>query len=125
MPTHSQSCSPVDLEGPAARAGRAELKYDILKSEGVTEIALKGGLGYPDHRAFMEVMEEFNVPAGHQLVFNLSKLETVDSSGLGMFLIANEEAKKRSLRFRVSHPRYEVLRVINLGKLDRILDVRP
>ena len=121
MSPYPQSRFPVYLRGAACKAA---LKFEVQRTEGVTEIAFKGELGYLDHRAFLEVMAEFNAPAGHQLVFNLSKLETVDSSGLGMFLIANEEAEKRSLRFRISHPRSEVLRIINLGKLDRILDVR-
>ncbi len=124
MSNRQQSLQPTASEAAAARAGRNALNFDIQRYEGVTEIVLKGGLGYADHRTFLEVMAEFNVPAGHQLVFDLSNLESVDSSGLGMFLIANEEAKKKSLRFRISHPRSDVLRIMNLGKLNKILDIR-
>jgi len=101
------------------------MRYEIRKAQGVTEIALKGGMSFSDHRAFQEMMAEFDGPAGHQVVFNLSELEYVDSSGLGMLLIADTKAKKKSLKFRLQSPKADVRRVIDLGKLDRVFDIRP
>ena len=123
MANQSHSFQATASVNATARADKATLNFDVQRSEGVTEISLKGGLSYGDHRAFLDIMQEFNAPAGHQVVFNLSKLEAVDSSGLGMFLIANEEAKKKSLKFRILQPRSEVLKIMNLGKLYNILDV--
>ncbi len=124
MSNHLHEAPRVEQKsGPGSPVGTT-MRYEITKRPGVTEVALKGSMCFSDHNAFREIMEAFNVPAGHQMVFNLSNLEYVDSSGLGMFLIADEEAKKKSIRFRLEFPRNDVRRVINLGKLDRIIDIR-
>jgi|GEM_PF-180798 len=117
---------PRMMSGSPATATRdSGMQYEVRKTPGVTEIALKGSMCFSDHRAFLDVMAEFEAPAGHRLVFNLSKLEYIDSSGLGMFLIAGDEARKKALDFRIESPKADVRRIIDLGRLDRILDIRP
>ena len=125
MPNPQRRPSLSGSDGPVAVSETDAMRYEVRKAPGLTEIALKGRMTFSDHRAFQEMMAEFDAPVGHQLVFNLSKLESVDSSGLGMLLIAGDEAKKKSLQFRIESPKAEVRRVIDLGKLDRVFDIRP
>ncbi|CAK0768960.1 hypothetical protein CCP2SC5_460007 [Azospirillaceae bacterium] len=100
------------------------LQYDVSMHGNVTEVSLKGRMCFSDHNIFSKIMSTFDVNPGHQIVFNLSKLDYVDSSGLGMFLIADDEARRKSIKFRIVSPKSEVQRIFALGKLDRILDVK-
>ena len=101
------------------------MRYKIRKSPGLTEIILEGGMSFSDHEDFQKMMLAFDLPAGDQVVLNLSTLQHVDSSGLGMLLIVGAEAQKKALKLRLVSPRAEVRRVIDLGRLDRVFDIQP
>lgn len=81
-----------------------------------TEIRLSGRMTFADHEAFRDVIAAFDRPAGHRMIFDLSGLDFVDSSGLGMFIIARDTAQKRNQEFVMRGARAEVQRLITVAK---------
>jgi anti-anti-sigma factor len=75
------------------------MEYSIETGPGITEIALRGRMTFSDHEKFRHVMAAFQGPEGHHMVFDLTGLEFVDSSGLGMLIIARDTAQKKQLEF--------------------------
>lgn len=100
------------------------MKYEIRKRPGVTEFRLKGRMEFADHSVFKTLVEAFDAAERSDIIFNLDELDTVDSSGLGMLIIAREEAGRRGLRFALEKPRREVKRVMDLARFERLFEIR-
>lgn len=100
------------------------MEYEVRKQPGVTEFRLKGQMGFSDHVQFKNLMAAFESAEKTRVVFNLDELHAVDSSGLGMFIMAREEATRRGHAFTLERPRSEVKRVMDLAKFDRFFDIR-
>jgi len=87
------------------------------------EIALKGHL---DVRSVAEVRATLHaaIDAGTgDLVVDVSGVEAVDATGLGMLVAADQRAKRagRRLVLRDAHPR--LLRILRATRLHRVLTV--
>ena len=101
----------------------ATMGVRIDTTPGVTEIRLSGRMTFADHDRFRHVMAAVDGPSGHQMVFDLSGLEFVDSSGLGMFLIARDVAQRKRLDFSMKGVRTEVRQIMALAKFERIIPI--
>ncbi len=65
----------------------------------------------------------FDGPAGHAVVFDLSDIEFVDSSGLGMFIIARDSALKKNMEFSIRGARDEVKRLFAIAKFNKMFNI--
>ena len=101
----------------------AAMGVRINTAPGVTEIRLSGRMTFAEHDRFRHVISAFDGPSGHQMVFDLSDLEFVDSSGLGMLLIARDVAQRKRLDFSLKGVRNEVRRVMTMAKFERIIPI--
>jgi anti-anti-sigma factor len=54
------------------------------------------------------------------MVFDLTGLEFVDSSGLGMLIIARDTAQKKQLEFTLRGARDNVRRLMEIAKFNRM-----
>ena len=100
------------------------MQYEIRSAPGVTTVDIRGRLCFSDHALFREVIGAFDRPAGERLIFDLGALEFIDSSGLGMLIIARDEAKKRQLAFEIENVRAEVKRLMDMARFDRHFTIR-
>ncbi|WP_029007839.1 STAS domain-containing protein [Azospirillum halopraeferens] len=71
----------------------------IRSAPGATEIRLHGRLTYGATEAFRAALDGMAGPAGHGVVVDLGALEFLDSSGIGMLIVARDLARKRGLAF--------------------------
>ncbi|WP_448204146.1 STAS domain-containing protein [Azospirillum sp. sgz302134] len=99
------------------------MDFTVHDTPGNTEIHLTGRMTFADHETFRKVIGVFERPPGHKLVFDLSKLDFVDSSGLGMFIIARDTAHKRNLDFAIRGARNEVRRLITVAKFHKVFNI--
>ncbi|AWK86438.1 anti-sigma factor antagonist [Azospirillum thermophilum] len=99
------------------------MDYSVHDAQDSTEIRLKGRMTYSDHDTFRSVIAAFERPPGHRIVFDLSGLDFVDSSGLGMFIIAKDTAEKRNLQFTLRGARDEVQRLITIAKFHKVFSI--
>lgn len=99
------------------------MEYDVQRNPGRTEILLKGRITYADHENFRNVISAFEGQEGHEMVFDLSELDFVDSSGLGMFIIARDTAKKKKLSFCIRGARNDVKRVMQVAKFHKMFTI--
>jgi anti-anti-sigma factor len=96
------------------------MEYSIETGPGITEIALRGRMTFSDHEKFRHVMAAFQGPEGHHMVFDLTGLEFVDSSGLGMLIIARDTAQNKQLEFTLRGARDNVRRLMEIAKFNRM-----
>ncbi|EWY39575.1 anti-sigma-factor antagonist [Skermanella stibiiresistens SB22] len=99
------------------------MNFDIEKKTGKTEIALIGRITFADHDDFRNVINVFEGEEGHEIVFDLSRLDFVDSSGLGMFIIARDTARKKKLSFSIRGARNDVMRVMQVAKFHKMFTI--
>jgi anti-anti-sigma factor len=99
------------------------MDFRIEKNPDRTEFLLKGRITFADHEQFRDVMVEFDGKEGHEMVFDLSELDFVDSSGLGMFIIARDVARRKKLSFCIRGARNDVKRVMQVAKFHKMFTI--
>jgi HptB-dependent secretion and biofilm anti anti-sigma factor len=57
-------------------------------------VRISGEFRFSDHAAFKSLVERLFEVKESSIVIDLSKLEFIDSAGLGMLLLARDEAKR-------------------------------
>ncbi len=99
------------------------MDFSIRNTPASTEILLSGRMTFADHETFRTIIGHFDRPAGQRIVFDLSKLDFVDSSGLGMFIIARDTARAKKLDFALRGARDEVRRLITVTKFHMTFNI--
>ncbi|MBP2313254.1 STAS domain-containing protein [Azospirillum soli] len=119
------NASPTPRSAPKIRPQQqsAVMDFSIRNAPASTEILLSGRMTFADHETFRTIISHFDRPAGHRMVFNLSKLDFVDSSGLGMLIIARDTAQKKNLDFAIRGARDEVRRLITVAKFHKMFTI--
>ena len=101
------------------------MNYEIRRAPDGVEIGIKGRMSFSDHAVFREVIAAFVGGPGARVTFDLKELEFIDSSGLGMLIIARDEAKKKQLTFTIDNARADVKRLMDMARFDRFFTIRP
>lgn len=99
------------------------MEYQLTDTSSATEVQLKGRMEFSDHRAFRDLVDKLGAVHSKPVVFDLSNLEFIDSSGLGMLIIARNLAQKKNVDFRLSKPRDSVRRVLEIAKFAMIAQI--
>lgn len=99
------------------------MKSEALISDSVFEARLSDRLSFADNASFRKLLDDMVASKRRQLVLNLSGLASVDSAGLGMFIIAAETAKKEGVSLLLKSPSGHVRKLIELSKIDKLVPV--
>lgn len=99
------------------------MEFKISNGPEETVFHFTGRMTFADHDKFRAVMAAFDGGPGHGMIFDLSGLDFVDSSGLGMFIIARDTAQKKGLNFSISGARDDVKRLITVAKFHKMFNI--
>lgn len=91
----------------------------------VLEARLSDNMSFADHSAFRALLSEISKTGARSCIFDLSGLNSIDSAGLGMFMIAREEAQKSGWTITLRSPKGHVKSLMELGKFDKLLTIEP
>ncbi|CBS85944.1 STAS domain-containing protein [Azospirillum lipoferum] len=97
------------------------MEFKTIRTEAVPEIRLSGRMEFTDHDRLVEIVTELNELRASRVVLDLSQLEFIDSAGLGMLLILQEEAESRNTKLIVRGAAGDVRRSIELARLSEII----
>ena len=100
------------------------MRQTVIQHGDDVEIRLIGTLTMEDHAAFRTLISDVARRQPKHCAFDLRELESIDSAGIGMLLIASEEAKKSTWTFSIDHPVGHVRRVLELADLAKIVTIR-
>ncbi|MGJ4891878.1 STAS domain-containing protein [Bradyrhizobium sp. HKCCYLR20261] len=87
------------------------------------QIAMSGEFTFTDHVPFKEMVTELFAVPGKSVVIDLSKLDFIDSAGLGMLLLARDEAKKNHRELILRKPIGQVKRMFSVTKFNALFTV--
>ena len=86
-------------------------------------IAVAGEFTFNDHSQFKQMIIELFEAKGSTITIDLSKLEFIDSAGLGMLLLARDEARKNDLQLILKRPGGQVKRMFCVTKFNTLFTV--
>jgi len=84
------------------------------------EAKLSDGLAFADSPTFRLLLKEIVEARPKTCVFDLSGLVSIDSAGLGMFMIALEEAKRGGWSLTLRSPQEQVKSLLDLANFDKL-----
>ncbi len=88
-----------------------------------TRVSISGELTFADYVTFREVADRLLKVNGNSIVIELSQLEFIDSAGLGMLLIARDEALKANQSVILRNPQGQVKRIFSATKFKSLFTV--
>jgi len=93
-----------------------------MKDDDAT-VALSGDLTFTDHVAFREIADRLARSSARTITIDVAGLNFIDSAGLGMLLIAREEAGKTNRALVLRGAKGQVNRMFGLTKFDTLFTV--
>ncbi|MEI2385243.1 STAS domain-containing protein [Breoghania sp. JC706] len=99
------------------------MNVETSQTEQTYLIKLSGRLVFSDHGEFRHLLNQITAARVKACVIDLAELQSIDSSGLGMFMVALETGKEHGWSLTLRSPRGHVKALIELGKFDRLLTV--
>lgn len=89
----------------------------------VFEASLSDRLSFSDNSAFRKLLDDMLASKTRRWVLDVGNLSAVDSAGLGMFIIAQDTAKKAGLTLTLRNPNEYVRNLIELSKMDKLIQI--
>ena len=86
-------------------------------------ISFLGRLTFNDHAKMRALIREATRRDKIQIIFDLRKLEFIDSAGVGMILIAKGEFESHQKNLTLRHAAGQVMRVITVSQLSKLVTV--
>lgn len=99
------------------------MQVQTILTETTFEARLSDRLSFSDNSAFRKLLDQAVASKRGHLVLNVAGLTSIDSAGLGMFIVAADTAKKAGLSFTLRGPSGHILKLIELSKLDKLIHV--
>ncbi|MGA2126409.1 MAG: STAS domain-containing protein [Xanthobacteraceae bacterium] len=101
------------------------MKVETQVNGTVFQARISDRLAFSDHAAFRSLLKEIDQTGAKDCVLDLSGLAMIDSSGLGMLMIAFQEGKKNGWSLTIRSPQGHVESLLKLAKFDKILTIQP
>ncbi len=87
-------------------------------------ISINDSFTFNDSSAFRDSLNKAVAKKIEVLNINLSRLDFIDSSGLGMLMVTDKECKKHEIKLQLSSPSGDVKRILELTRLYERFDIR-
>lgn len=99
------------------------MEYRINDADdGALTVVFKGDITFSENVAFRQLLKDLGEKSVSVCTFDLSAVDMVDSAGLGMFLIAKEQADTAGWALKVAGAQGHVASMLKLTKLSDLLD---
>ncbi len=99
------------------------MNFQVRRSPETIEVLLSGRLEFTDHDSLPDIVELLDDPGLRRFILNMEGLDFIDSAGLGMLLILQEEAEQRNVKMIVRNARDDVRRSFDLARIGEIVTI--
>lgn len=100
------------------------MEYNITKNGTIAEVALKDELTFSDHEQFRTILTTLAADTGISgVVIDVRGISFIDSAGIGMLIIANDEAKERRQELTIRGARDQVKAALDIADLKALVRV--
>ncbi|WP_420549819.1 STAS domain-containing protein [Curvivirga sp.] len=99
------------------------MKYEINRDGSNALCVLSGELTFNDHDLFRRMLDEALVGGMTQVTLDLSKLDFIDSAGMGMLLVGQDKSGSEGWSFELKKPQGQVKKMLELAKLSQVINI--
>jgi anti-anti-sigma factor len=99
------------------------MDYRIEQDEIEARIYLSGRLTFNDHGKVRTMIQEMVQSRASRQILVINGLEFVDSSGLGMILVAREEVTQIKKELSLRGAQGQVKRVLTVAQLGKVINI--
>ena len=99
------------------------LKVHTRKLGNVAVVSVQGRIVNGETASLRQVVDSQS--RVNTVLLDLSRVSTIDASGLGLMLQMREEAQSRGMRFKLMNVTNLVSRVLAVTKLDSVFEITP
>lgn len=99
------------------------MEFQARTTSDAIEVLITGRLEFTDHDRLRELVDVLDQPGTRRFVLDLSGLQFIDSAGLGMLMILQDEAEQRNVRMVVRKPQGDVKNSIELARIGEIINI--
>jgi anti-anti-sigma factor len=94
-----------------------------VRPSGVTEVFVEGALDMAVAPVLRDELQSLVKGGAVNLVINIAKVETIDSTALGALISGLKAARKNGGDLRITSPRERVSSLLKLTNLDQVLKI--
>jgi anti-sigma B factor antagonist len=107
------------------RVKQPKLKLDLSFPHGITVLRCQGRISYREEASqFSRKVAEL-LPHSKQLILDLSKIDVIDSAGLGELALIFLWSQAGGCAIKIAAPRPNVLEMLQLTNLVSVLEIHP
>lgn len=99
------------------------MNFQVRRSSETIEVLLSGRLEFTDHDSLPDIVELLNGEGTRRFVLDMEGLDFIDSAGIGMLLILQEEAEQRNIKLVVRRLHGDVKRSIDLARIGEVITI--
>jgi anti-anti-sigma factor len=99
------------------------MEHDFETRDGGLTIKVSGRMTHKDHKAFREILNQIGISGTMRVRFDLSRVEFMDSSALGMLLIVRDAAVQQQRDVVLKGATGQVENLIKVAKLHKYFTV--
>lgn len=99
------------------------MEYSVLNHNDHMEVALQHQFTFNDNAKFRNLIGLLQDQAPASLTLELSKLDFIDSAGLGMLLLLHDETSKRSITVTLQHPKGQIRKMLELSNFGQLFTI--
>lgn len=92
-------------------------------TKNTTIYSLSGKFTFSDHQAFRAIVNAIKGNESKSVYLELSEMDFIDSAGLGMLLVARDEASKNNIDFRLLGPTGHVQKMFTLSNFQALFRI--
>jgi anti-anti-sigma factor len=100
------------------------MEINIMQADNNTTIALKGRFDFQAHQEFRRTVDGLLRSGKATLTVDLSQVDFIDSSALGLLLLARESCEKAGGEVILNQPKDYVDKVLKLCHFDQLFQVQ-
>ncbi|HVI49736.1 MAG TPA: STAS domain-containing protein [Candidatus Sulfotelmatobacter sp.] len=100
------------------------MNYRISENGGVVQVSLDGSLNFSCNEDFQGLLQKLMQSASKRVEFNMSGVASMDSVGLGLLYIAQEDLSGNGAKLSITNPSENVRRLLELTQSNLVFDVR-
>lgn len=101
------------------------MDINVSTQGSVARIEMSGRFDFSLHRAFKDAYDPLMSKAGIQnLEIDLSKVEYLDSSALGMLLLLRERAQAANVSVALCKPSATVMQILEIANFNKLFTLR-
>lgn len=102
------------------------MEYSVSSADGITLFQLVGRFTFSDNQCFHELLEYVQKMDGKQktIAIDFSRVEFIDSAGLGMLLLMRDECAARKLAVQLRGAQGQVKKMFDLSRFETLFDIQ-